>query len=301
MTKDFNKLSVVVLLLIVFLTACKSTPTRVIRNYPVKSSSELVALIENSQLQFEHFSAKASVDVQTPDQSNSFRATLRIRRDSALWVSVSPAMGIEVFRLLCTQDSVLYIDKLKKEYFRGTYNKLNEIANSDLTFQALQDLLLGNPLYFEPEMDYRSRNDDAGYHLSTRNARFLRRVTTNDWQDDQFISLDTNSSDLKEKKLLRLQNKKDDDELVVRQYWLDYTHGKIVQSIFTDLSSALNLSAHYSGFEEVDGELIPSKISLALGNTKDQATFKLEYSRMKLNATFEMPFSIPEKYDEVRR
>jgi len=47
--------------------------------------------------------------------------------------------------------------------------------------------------------------------------------------------------------------------------------------------------------------MIPSKISLALGNTKDQATFKLDYSRMKLNAPFEMPFSIPDKYDEVRR
>lgn len=301
MTKDISKSSFVVLLLFVFLTACKSTPTRVIRNYPVKTSQELVGLTEKSPLQFDHFSAKASVDVQTPNQSNSFRATLRIRRDSALWVSVSPAMGIEVFRILCTQDSVLYIDKMKKEFFRGTYQKLNELANSDLTFEALQDLLLGNPLYFEPEMDYRSRNEDEGYHLYTRNARFLRRVTNNERGEEQFVTIDTTSADLNEKRLLRLQSKKEDDELIVRQYWLDYTHGKIVQSVFTDLASALNLSARYSGFEEVDGEMIPSKISLALGNTKDQATFKLDYSRMKLNDPFEMPFSIPEKYDEVRR
>lgn len=300
MTKLKSEITGVTLLFAVLLTACKSTPDTLSRDYPTKTPDELVALVNNSRLDFEYFSAKAAVDVKTPRQSNSFRATLRIRRDSAIWVSVSPAMGIEVFRLVCTTDSVLYIDKLKKEYFRGTYQKLNELSNSDLDYFALQDLLLGNPLYFESGLDYRSKNEPEGYLLSTKNAKLLKRITGNGHREDYFIPADTTGGDLNEKRLLRLQNKKEEEELIVRQYWLDYTHGKITQTTFTDLSSAVFLSAQYLQFEPADGQMLPSKIALTLGNTKDQATFNLDYSRIKLNDPSEMPFSIPGKYDEVR-
>lgn len=282
------------------LSACKDQRSISSREYPSRTSEELVLLAQNTTLDFEQFSAKVSADVRSPKSNNSFRATLRIRKDSAIWVSVSPALGIEVFRVLCTQDSVLYVDKINKEFFRGTYKKLNEITNSDLTLNAIQDILVGNPLYFDPELKYRTKNDDEGYQLSTRNVNRLRRMVGTDREEGPVIPYDTTNAELNEKRLMRLQEKLDDEELIVRQYWFDYAHGKIVQSVFTDLASALYLSAVYDQFEEVDGKLIATKASLELGNTKEQATFKLDYSRIKLNEPLSMPFSIPDKYEQIR-
>ena len=282
------------------ISGCKSPQATATRDYPPKTADELVAIAEQSKLDYKTFSAKVSVDLKAPDRSNSFRATLRVNRDSAIWVSVSPAMGIEVFRLLCTVDSVKYIDKIKNQYFLGTYEKLNKLTNSELTLEALQDILVGNPLYFNPDLKYRSKNDDEGYQLSTRNTNKLRRIVGADRNEGVIIPTDTSEADVNERRLNRIQDKWEDEELIVRQYWLDYTHGKVVHSIFTDLASALYLSAVYSDFETLDNRLIPTKAVLELGNTKEQATFKLDYSRIKLNSSLNMPFSIPDKYEEVR-
>jgi len=301
MSNSVASIGIVILLSLLLLGACKGKRDITAREYPPIAVDELVELTAASRLDFEHFSAKVSADVKAEGRSNSFRATLRIRRDSAIWVSVSPALGIEVFRLLCTQDSVLYIDKMKNEYFRGTYAKLNELTNSELTLQALQDILVGNPLYFNSDLKYRSRNDARGYQLSTRNVNLLRRVVSGSPGDALTLPVDSTGETINEKRLFRMQERMDDDDLIVRQYWMHYTLGKIVQTVFTDLSSALYLSAVYSDHELVDGLWIPSKAMLELGNTKEQATFRLSYSRIKLNTPAGMPFSIPDKYDEVLR
>lgn len=300
MNRTQSAIGGVLVSMLFLLVGCKDQRALSSREYPSRTSEDLVSLAQNTRLDFEQFSAKISADVRSPQNNNSFRATLRIRKDSAIWVSVSPALGIEVFRVLCTQDSVLYVDKINKSFFRGTYKKLNELTNSELNLQALQEILVGNPLYFDPELKYRSKNDEVGYQLSTRNVNRLRRMVGTDREEGPVIPYDTTNSELNEKRLMRLQDRLDDDELIVRQYWFDYDHGKIIQSVFTDLASALYLSAVYDKFEPVEDQLIPTKASLELGNTKEQATFKLDYSRIKLNEPLSMPFSIPNKYEQIR-
>lgn len=280
------------------IVGCKNKHAVAVRDFPLKTSQELVVIATQNDLEYEQFSAKISASVRTPQRSNSFRATIRIRRDSAIWASVTPAMGIEAFRVLCTRDSVKYIDKLNKQYFLGTYKKLNEITKSQLDLGAIQDVLLGNALYFDPELKYRAHSDPEGYHLATRNTDKLKRMAGVD--EVQGLIVPTDSTANAERKLHRLQNRKDDDELIVRQYWFDYSHGKLVQTVFTDLLTAQFLTAVYGQFEPVDNQLIPIKTYVELGNSAEQATFDLEYSRIKLNTPLSMPFSIPDKYEAVR-
>lgn len=300
MSNSFASFTGLALAGLLLLFGCKPTERAVAREYPPKSEADLIALAQNNHFDFQWFSAKISADARTPERSNSFRATLRIRKDSAIWVSVSPAMGIEAFRLLCTRDSVKYLDKLKNQYFLGTYKRLNELTNSDLDLQALQDILVGDPLYFDAQLGYRARKDETGYLLSTRNANRLRRIVGTERDESLVIPADTSDTDLNERRLNRLQDRWKDEDLIVRQYWFDYDHGKVVQSVFTDLGSALYLSSQYSTFEDINGQLFPTEAALELGNTEEQATFKLDYSRIKVNVPAGMPFSIPSKYEPVQ-
>ncbi len=283
----------------VLLMSCRSKRDVAVRDFPAKSTQELVDWIQQGAAEYESFNAKVSADVRAEGRNNSFRATLRIRRDSAIWVSVSPALGIEVFRLLCTQDSVKYIDKIKNKYFIGTYQKLNELTNSDLSLAGLEDILVGNPLYFLPELRYRSRNDDLGYMLATRNANRIRRAVGMGGQEALELPLDTTGESQIERRIMRLQDRLDEDDLIARQYWLHHETGKVVQTVFTDLLSEIFLRAFYSDHEEVSGQLFPGRIDLTLGNTQEQATFRLSYSRMRINEPVSMPFSIPDKYEQV--
>lgn len=278
--------------------SCKSKQAVAVRDYPPKNSAELMLLAAQNDMEYQQFSAKISAKVKTPSRSNSFRATIRIRRDSAIWASVTPAMGIEAFRVLCTQDSVKYIDKLNKQYFLGTYQKFNEITKSELDLRAIQDILLGNALYFDPGLNYHAQNRPEGYHLATENTEKLKRMAK--VEDVQWLIAAPDSTSKADKKLERLRNKNEEEDLVVRQYWFDYSHGKLVQSVFTDLVTAQFLSAVYGKFETIDDQLFPTETFIELGNTAEQATFDLEYSRIKLNTALSMPFSIPDKYEAVR-
>lgn len=97
--------------------------------------------IKATNLDFQFMTAKGKV--QFGDQSAN--VNLRIRKDSAIWLSAS-LLGIEGGRLYITRDSVQVIDKLHREYYSGDFAYLSQRLNVPVTFDMLQALLLGNYL-----------------------------------------------------------------------------------------------------------------------------------------------------------
>jgi hypothetical protein len=281
-------------------TGCKTKRPVTERERVNKNTNEIIEQAIAAQLNYESFSAKVAAEIKVKKQSNSFKATLRVRADSAIWMSISPALGIEVFRLLCTVDSVKYVDKINNRYFLGDYKMLNKLTNSELSLEVMEKILTGNPLHFHTETKYRSINDKTGYYLATRNINRLRRVVGGDRREALDVIPDSASTDqINERRLQRIQEKLEEDDLIVRQYWFDFDNMKVIQSTFTDLANEVSLKVGYSEFEQVDTSLVPSKVSIDLGNANENAMFKLSYSKIKLNGPVEMPFSIPEKYEQV--
>lgn len=64
------------------------------------------------------------------------------RTDSILYLNIH-AMGIEIARIVCTQDSITYVNKLTYQYFRDTYDPINKHLPFTLDFQTLQALFNG--------------------------------------------------------------------------------------------------------------------------------------------------------------
>ena len=106
--------------------------------------------VEKNRVDFETFSAKVKVDFQGSDgKKNDFNAFIRLKKDSVLWVSVNALLGIEAFRVLITPDSVLVMNKLDKVVQKRSVNYLQEITKLPFGFKELQDLIIGNPIYFD--------------------------------------------------------------------------------------------------------------------------------------------------------
>lgn len=106
--------------------------------------------VENNRIDFETFSAKVKVDFEGSDgKKNDFNAFIRLRKDSVMWVSINALLGIEAFRVLITPDSVKVMNKLDKVIQLRSVSYLKEITHLPFTFKELQDLILGNPIYFD--------------------------------------------------------------------------------------------------------------------------------------------------------
>jgi hypothetical protein len=97
-----------------------------------------------ANLDFNYFSAKGRMQFENNGEKIGTGITLRMKKDSVIWISVVPALGIEVARLRLTPDSVAMINRLEKTYFADDVRVLKERFNVDLTFNMVQSLLIGN-------------------------------------------------------------------------------------------------------------------------------------------------------------
>jgi hypothetical protein len=57
-----------------------------------------------------------NINFKTGQGSNSLAAQIKIQKDSCLWISLQPFLGIEAGRLLLTTDSVFMMNRLGKSY-----------------------------------------------------------------------------------------------------------------------------------------------------------------------------------------
>ncbi len=109
--------------------------------------------VEAHRLDFNTFSAKLKVSFQGRDgRRNDFNANLRLQKDSMLWISVNALLGFEAFRVLITPDSVKVLNKMDKVVQLRSVNYLQEIARLPFGFTEVQNLIMGNPIYFDGRM-----------------------------------------------------------------------------------------------------------------------------------------------------
>ena len=128
---------VVILMLVAFsfLTSCK-------RNTSLFSGRKEKLEIINPE--FDYLSSKAKFKFDHNNKKVSATANFRIKKDSIIWVSVTPGLGLEVARMLISRDHVFVLDKVNKKYYEYEFEDLSEQYGFDFNFGLIQSVILGN-------------------------------------------------------------------------------------------------------------------------------------------------------------
>ena len=122
---------------------------------------ETYSQVLKNHIDFTSFSAKINVDyVDGDDKKYNVNATLRMQKDSAIWISVNAIFGIEALRVFVTPDSVKILDKQNKLYTARSVSYLQEVTKLPLTLNILQDLLIGNPVFLDSNIVSYSANEE---------------------------------------------------------------------------------------------------------------------------------------------
>ena len=141
-----------------------------------KGAETLLKNITDSAFYGNWINAKASVESEIDGEKNNFNINLRICRDSAIWVSVSPLLGIEVVRVLLTKDSVRFIDRINKQYKISGYKLINDLLHAgNLDFEIIQGILTGSLFAYKKNKFNSVYLEDQTYILSTLSKRKLKR------------------------------------------------------------------------------------------------------------------------------
>lgn len=159
-----QKYFVLLAFMIAGLASCKPTKqviTGIITNKPEPvqnldslRASDLKKLTSDSiaarQIDFRTFSAKVKVESEDAKGKNpDITALVKIVKDSAMWISLTATiLNAEVYRLYVKPDSVILLDKRAHTYQVRKLDYLQEVTQIPFDFKTLQDLFVGNPVFF---------------------------------------------------------------------------------------------------------------------------------------------------------
>lgn len=233
-----------------------------------KSSEELIDLMMQSKLEAKFINSKGNVEITFQDEKNSLRSNIRIQKDSAVWISLSKAT-LPVLTTIVSNDSVKFLNKLKKEYFQDNFASINEILNTEIDYELLQDFFLGEPIAFDAEEDYIIKIDDNSYLISSEKSRKIEKL---------------------------LKKGKIKDEPFLYRCWIDPANYKCKKVIINLVSQNTELEVNYSKWESVDGFLFPMIASLKLCTPKDTVILSMNYSKFEFSEAISMPYNIPNSY-----
>lgn len=262
------------MLLMVTISVSCSVSRRTIRK-PIKEEGAdyLLSNLKKNELQYEYISAKFSASFYQNKSRTSFSGQLRIMKDSMIWVSISPALGIEMARLIITNDSVLYMNRLDNTYFASDFDYINKKINTTLDFDMLQAFLTGNDFSFYESSTFKAGIDNHEYTLSTTGRRKLKRYVRNNME----ISVP------------------------VQYIWLNPETFKISRVLIRELTPiGRKVEGNYV-YESREQLLVPKKLHFELETLENKSSIELDYIRFEIPDKLSFPFKIPDKYSRVNK
>jgi hypothetical protein len=157
-----------------------SAPPRDVHADSMEVIRQALVGLGRNHIDFQTFSGHMHVHFEGSDRKdNEFNAVVRIKKDSLIWVSINAVFGIEAFRLLITPDSVKILDRLKKVARLRSVSYLQEQMHLPVDFKALQDILIGNPIYVDTAHILFYKTDNKGISLFSAGDVFRNYLTLN--------------------------------------------------------------------------------------------------------------------------
>ena len=180
MIKKFS----ILVLLTVFMVSCKSKAIAIAAgNEPVAAAEKMSAkkIIENHYNNKNEFSTlyiKSSARYADDKQTQNVTAEIKIKKDEQILVSIR-FLGITMAKALITPKTVSYYEKINGKYFEGDFSSLGQWLGTDLDYNKIQNMLLGQAIddltkgkYLETLLEQTYRLDDTS-NKNTKKSFFL--------------------------------------------------------------------------------------------------------------------------------
>jgi len=270
--KSYYRIGIILIVAVLFVaafSACKSK--RSVIKQPIKTEGPeyLFEKLKENEFRFQTFSAKFNIEYSADRKLYEFKGQIRIIKDSVIWITFGQDLGIEIARLLITQDSVKFVDRINKKYFVGDYAFVNDFLKTNIDFGILESIVLGNDFEYYEKAEFKASIDGGEYHLNTAGRSKLKKY---------------------------VRNSADDERIFLQSMWLDPATFKITRINIKELTeNSKKLTALYSDFEEINGHLFPFRLDYEVA-AETPIEVRVKYSKIVLEEPVTLPFKIPSKY-----
>lgn len=266
-------------------------------NELLRPRSALYILKQNEKtwFPFHHAGMKLEGNVIVGEEETGFKANLRMAKDSAVWLSISPALGIEVARVLITEDSLQVLSKIPDNKFgyQATIADIENWLHFELNLSDLQSILLGRPIGID-KIGGKFKSDVSGEQYVI-NTRYKRRIKKNlNFVNQAQDSTDKKDTDREKRKLQKI----DQEGLIISQYWINGKSFLLDKMQFTDLISHKTITILFESWNNESPEnTFPDKGLIIVQVDGVAYQFIWEINKLVTDRTFDFPFEIPKDYE----
>lgn len=263
MNKDFFS-GIIICLCLLFFLSCKTKQIATALAHEKIDTADVVSQMEAQQFHYKTLSLKFNAEVQSAGENTSFSGNIYAVKDSVIWVSLQK-LGLEVFRLLVTPDSLKLLDRINKICVLTEIKTFNEVLHTGFDFDLLQAMITGNDMKTYETKGFTEENKKDFIILSYTGRKKLQ---------DSLGSVALN-----------------------QEIWLFKSNYKIHRNSISESLSGTSASfeATYSDFLEAGGQKFPQNIEISYKSTKIyKAT--INYTRVSPEKKENAPFSIPAGY-----
>ena len=190
--------------------------------------------------------------------STSVNIKLRIDMDKTIWLSATK-LGFPLAKVMITPNRVSYYEKLKGTYYDGDFALLSKWLGTELDYQKVQNILLGQAVLNLKKEKYDSKIDNQLYQLSP----------------------------IKENELFGIL------------FFLNPDNFKLNRQQITNTEKQQMLSVSYANYKDIKGEQFPEKINIRATDKENLTTINIEYKSVEFNEQLTFPFEIPSGYKEI--
>ena len=164
------------LLIAIIFILCSCSTNKSTSSLRTLSANHIIREVEDNRFEFDNLDTKFNVRLE--GNNIGLKGQLKMKNDSVIWISLSLKLGIEVARVMITEDSVKLINRTNKTYFVESVDKFQERLPSEVTMQFLQDILVGNDILLSKNDKFKVTIDDNNYKLeSDRNTFWITPKT----------------------------------------------------------------------------------------------------------------------------
>lgn len=241
-----------VFLLIIVASSCSRKVTTV-NNPNFFEDNRLVFTIP----EFDYLNTRTKIQYKDDERNVSTTANIRIKKDSIIWMSLTPFLGIEVARALITLDSLVLMNRLNREYMVYNFKTLSEKFQFDINYHLIQSLLLGNM-----PLEYQERNQIISSRLY-----YIIKQQSGPYFIDNYIN----------REIMRLQKVEVSEEPKRNKMILEFDNHRQVELFTMPFHSLISLD-YEDGAEVKNTEI------------------NIKHSQAELASALQFPFEIPSRY-----
>ncbi|MDX1327841.1 MAG: DUF4292 domain-containing protein [Arenibacter sp.] len=246
----------VVLVMLSLLASCKSTS--VVTDGTVDENVSAKSVIRNhyyNNLSFKTLSGRMKIEYQDGATSNSVNVSLRMEKDKAIWISAP----LGIVKAYITPNRVSFYNKLDNEYFDGDFSYLSQLLGTDLDFNKVQSLLLGEALF------------------DLRDQKYTVDIANNNYQ---------------------LKPKKSGD-LFKTLFQIEPQNYRMATQQLSQPWNKRLLEIQYKNYQKVSHWILPNKIEILALDGDNSNNIRLEFRNMEFNRALNFPYSIPNGFKEI--